>query len=183
MILANTVSTSSNDTAHAGIVNLGTIQGTTGSIEVDSVGGHGIYSNAGKFDLASIKVTNAGLNTAMIGIYLDGGSNMKATTISVNNTGKQGIQLQHVNTLTANTVTIENTVKNGLRLYNKNGNPTVTIGTLKTINCDQCGVAADQQEITDANLNISAMWYKNCGTVLHANIKSGVATPQEITEQ
>ena len=132
--------------------------------------------------MASVSVSNAGLNSAMIGIYLEGESNMKATTISIDNTGKQGIQLQHANTLIATTVTVKNAVQNGVRLYNNNSNPTVTIGTLTTVNCGQYGLAA-QKQLTDANMTVSEMWYKNCTNgAVHGNIKSGVATPQELAE-
>ena len=177
----NPDNTDTTNSANAGVVNYGTIKGT-GSIVVDNVGGHGIYAKTGKFDLASVSVSNAGLNSAMIGIYLEGESNMKATTISIDHTGKQGIQLQHANTLTATTVTVKNAVQNGVRLYNNNSNPTVTIGTLTTVNCGQYGLAA-QKQLTDANMTVSEMWYKNCTNgAVHGNIKSGVATPQELAE-
>lgn len=167
--------------ANAGIANYGTIKGT-GDIVISNTGGHGIYAKGGKFNLNNITVSDTGLKSAMLGMYLEGASEMKANNIVVDHTGKQGIQLQHANTLIANNVTIQNTEQNGLRLYNSNSNPTVTIGKLTTINCKQYGINA--QKSISSGIAISEMWYKNCGSgVVHGNIKSGVATPQQITQQ
>ncbi len=177
----NVASISVSNAGYRGIVNQGMIgsDDKTGTLTVNTTANRGIESNAGTFKLANVSVSN----TNDVGIYLAGNSVMDVKKLVLDTVkNQQGFQLQHANTLIADEVEIKNIAKNGLRLYNKNGNPTVTIGKLTTMNCGEWGLAA-AGALTDANINIAEMWYLNCGSgVVHGNIKSGVATPQEITQ-
>lgn len=164
-----------------GIVNQGTIGGEgqgTVTVDMQNTGTYGIHNNGGTIYVASVTVKNTKDN----GIHMEKEAVLQATTVKVEATKGQAIQLNHKNTLTVATMEIKNSEKNGLRLYNNNANPSVTIGKVIVQDCAERGIAA-QKQITDANISISEVWYKNCaGGAVHGNVKSGVAEPQELTE-
>ena len=146
---------------------------------MNNIAKRGIYLSAGQVKAANITVKN----TKAEGIYMENVGSLEATNLTVQNVEHQGIQIQHQGTLkVTGTLTLDNITKNALRLYNRNGQPTVTIGTLKTTTVGEYGIAATLT-ITNTNLNVTKMLHKNCTTVLHGNVDAGcVGTIQEITE-
>lgn len=164
-----------------GIVNKGIIGGNgkgTVAVDMQNMGTYGIHNNKGNIHVASVTVKNTKDN----GIFMENEAVLQATKVYVEATKGQAIQLNHANTLKVGTLQIINSAKNGLRLYNNNADPSVVIKTVIARDCEEQAIAA-QKQITDANISISEVWYKNCGKgAVHGNIKSGVAEPIEIAK-
>ncbi len=152
-----------------------------GKVSVTNTGSYGIHLKPAKLYAQEVSIKD----TKNIAIFMESNATLEATTVSVEKVaaGYQGIQLNHANTLKVGTMTIDNqNDKNGLRLYNNNSNPTVTIGKLTVMNCGEYGISA-YKELTSANITVTEMWYKDCTKgAVHGNIKSGVATPQLLTQ-
>ena len=80
-------------------------------------------------------------------------------------------------------MTGKNITQNALRIYNDARNkPTISVNVLKAIDVDNYALAA-AASITNANLTVTTLQYKNCTNVVHTNVGSGcVGTITEITE-
>lgn len=198
--------TATETTEATGIVNFGTIQGTgslkisdtgrdgiynaqvdtgngkglislSGSIEIGTVGKHGIHSKTGTINVSKVIVKD----TTDIGIFMEVQAILEADTVTVDGATSQAVQLNHDNTLRVGTLTLTNTPKNGLRLYNNSANPTVTIDKVIVKNCGECGIAS-AQALTDADLNIRLVQYRDCSTAAHSRITSGIGAKRELVE-
>ena len=196
--------TATETTEATGIVNFGTIQGTgslnisdtgrdgiynavssgskglidlSGNIEISTVGKHGIHSKTGTINVPKVIVRD----TTDIGIFMEVRAILEADTVTVDGAKSQAVQLNHDNTLTVGTMTLTNTPKNGLRLYNNSANPAVTIDKVIVKNCGECGVAS-AQALTDADLNIRLVQYRDCSTAAHSRITSGIGAKRELVE-
>lgn len=196
--------TATETTEAMGIVNFGTIQGTgslkisdtgrdgiynaqvdtgngkglinlSGSIEIGTVGKHGIHSKTGTLNVSKVIVKD----TTDIGIFMEVRAVLEADTVTVDGAKGQAVQLNHDNTLTVGTMTLTNTPKNGLRLYNNSANPTVTIDKVIVKNCGECGIAS-AQALTDADLNIRLVQYRDVSTAVHSRITSGIGAKREL---
>lgn len=198
--------TATETTEATGIVNFGTIQGTgnlkisdtgrdgiynaqvdtgngkglinlLGSIEIGTVEKHGIHSKTGTINVSKVIAKD----TTDIGIFMEVRAILEADTVTVDGATSQAVQLNHDNTLRVGTMTLTNTPKNGLRLYNNSANPTVTIDKVIVKNCGECGVAA-AKALTSDNLNIRLVQYRDCSTVAHSRITSGIVAKRELVE-
>ena len=115
---------------------------------------------------------------------MENSSVLAATDVTIENSADQGLQVQKKGTLTiTGTLTGKNITQNALRIYNDARNkPTISVNVLKAIDVDNYALAA-AASITNANLTVTTLQYKNCTNVVHTNVGSGcVGTTTEITE-
>ncbi len=171
-----------------GIENSGIMNITGSYLKVDNVVGtaSGIRNNGGTISAPGANIFVSNINTAGTsgtGILMEKNSTLRAAEIWIDTVTNQGIQLNHANTLEVDQLVILNSTKqNGLRIYNNSNDistyPSITIRNMVADSCKGYAITA-AKPITDANLHITTLWYRNCGNAVHGNVKSGIREVKE----